>query len=369
MKLFKLQDRIQAFGRRSRQRPGDPRGILLISSGGLGDTVLFALILPRFMDLAGDGEAVTVLLRTGSDKMAFLFPPGVAVEFVEFDRFRKDLTYRRDTSEWLFSSNFRLVVNTDFLRHPHMDEALVSSCEAAEAVAMEPRLWPKYGAELKAAREKYDRLFESGATHIDKVLRWHQFANWLSETEAPLPIFRIPDDRLPPPARQPAPRVIIQPFSAVHEKQSPVDLYKRIIEALPGGTSIAITGAPSDLEGNSEYKELLDLPHVEFDGATFFDLVPRLRAAELVISVDTACMHLAVVVGAPTLCIASAAYVGEIVPYDPSLAPDNIRVLYQTMPCEGCLGACSLTPENGMYPCVARLDADSVVQAACEMLT
>jgi ADP-heptose:LPS heptosyltransferase len=349
-------------------RPGEPKGVLLISSGGLGDTVLFALVLPRFMELAGNGEPVSVLLRAGSDKMAFLFPPDVIVETVDFDRLRKDLTYRRHISERLFTSNFRLVVNTDFLRHPHMDEALVASCQAAESVAMEPRSWPKYDAELKAARGKYDRLFDSGARHVDKVLRWHRFADWLSGNEAPLPAFYIPAERLPPPALPPTPRVIIQPFSAVREKQSPVELYKRIIEALPGGTTVAITGAPSDLDRNPEYAALLELPHVEFDGATFVDLVPRLRAADLVISVDTACMHLAVVAGAPTLCIASAAYVGEIVPYDPSLAPANARVLYQTMPCEGCLGACSLTPENGMYPCVARLDADSVVQAAMEML-
>ncbi|MBW7997153.1 MAG: glycosyltransferase family 9 protein [Candidatus Glassbacteria bacterium] len=367
MKLFKLQDRYQAFRRRSSKRPGEPHGVLLVSSGGLGDTVLFALVLPRFLALANDGEAVTVLLRKGSDKMAFLFPGRVSVETVDFGRLRKDLSYRCGVCERLFAANTRLVVHTDYLRHPHLDEALVAACEAPETLAMEPRPWAKYDADLKANRSLYDRLFDSGGKHLNKVLRWHRFADWLSGTKAPLPEPCIAENRLPPAANEPGPLVLIQPFSAVKEKQSPVELYRRIVEQLPGDCRIVITGGPSDLERNPEFQELLAMANVEFDGSNFHDLVARLRAADLVISVDTACMHLAGVVGAPTLCLASAAYVGEMVPYDASLTPPKVRFLYQTMPCEGCLGACSLPAENGMWPCVARLDHDAVITAATEM--
>ena len=368
VKLFKLQDRYQAFRRRSRKRSGEPRGVFLVSSGGLGDTVLFSLVLPRFMALAGDDEPVTVLLQKGSDKMSFLFPPEVDVDTVDFARLRQDLAYRREVTERLYAANFRLVVDTDYLRHPHLDEALVTACDAPETLAMEPRSWPKYDAELQANRKLYDRLFDSGAIHVDKVLRWHRFADWLTGTEAPLHPFRLPDNHLPPPAHEPAPLVMIQPFSAKKEKQSPVALYRRIVETLPPHYRVAVTGAPSDLERNPEYRDLLALPNVDFDGSSFHDLVPRLRAADLVISVDTACMHLAVVVGAPTLCLASAAYVGEMVPYDAALAPPNVRFIYQTMPCEGCLGTCSLPPERGMFPCVARLDSDTILATVREFL-
>jgi ADP-heptose:LPS heptosyltransferase len=132
---------------------------------------------------------------------------------------------------------------------------------------------------------------------------------------------------------------------------------------------VAITGAPGDLEANPEFKMLLDLPDVGFDDSTFAELVPLLRAATLVISVDTALMHLAVAVGAPTLCLASAAFVGEIVPYDPAIAPENIRFLYHSMPCEGCLGDCILPPEDGMFPCVARLDADQIIAEVNEIMS
>ena len=123
-----------------------------------------------------------------------------------------------------------------------------------------------------------------------------------------------------------------------------------------------------DLDANGEFKALLDLPGVTFDDRVFEDLVPMLRGARLVVSVDTALMHLAVAVGAPTLCLASAAYVGEIVPYDPAITPPNARFVHHPMPCEGCLGVCVLPAENGMFPCVARLDEEQILAAARSMM-
>ena len=162
--------------------------------------------------------------------------------------------------------------------------------------------------------------------------------------------------------------VVFQPFSAVKGKQTPPALYRRLIGELPPGTRVVMAGTRADLEANAEFKSLLELPGVEFDDSAFSDLVPLLRAATLVISVDTALMHLAVAVGAPTLCLASAAFVGEIVPYDPATRPENAHFIYHSMPCEGCLGDCILPPEDGMFPCVARLDGDEIISIIGDMM-
>ena len=226
---------------------------------------------------------------------------------------------------------------------------------------MAPRPWPKYAARLARNAAFYDRLFDSGPTVRDKVLRWSDFADWLLGERVPPTPLRLPAGRLAPAARLAAPTVLIQPFSAVRAKQSPVELYRRVIEALPATHRVRITGTAADLERNPEFKGLLAPPGVVFDDSTFEELVPTLRAARLVITVDTALMHLAAAVGAPTLGLASAAFVGEIVPYAPEVAPANLHVLYRSMPCEGCLGSCVHPLEEGMYRCVAQLDADAVV--------
>ena len=105
-----------------------------------------------------------------------------------------------------------------------------------------------------------------------------------------------------------------------------------------------------------------------FDGVSFEALAPRLRAASLVITADTAAMHLAVAVGAPTLCLASAAYVGEIVPYAPEITPANAHFIYTPMDCQSCLGTCVYPADAGMYPCVAAIDEVQVLAKVDEIL-
>ena len=343
-------------------RAGPARGVLLVSAGGLGDTVLFARVVERFAALAERGEPVTVLLRADAARMAFVFPPGVGVEAVDFHRLRQP-AYRRRLFARLYRAHYRLVVHTDYLRHPDLDEALVAAARASDTAAMEPRPSPKHGRRLEANRRLYRRLFDSGPQVQDKVLRWARFADFLTGRPLPPPVLPLPAETLPPPAALPAPTAVFQPFSAVAAKQSPPALWRAVVAALPAGWQVRIAGHPSDLDRNPDYRPLLEIPGVAFEPAPFNALAPILRAARLVISVDTACMHLEAVLGTPTLCLASAAYVGEIVPYDPAILPANLRVLRTDPDCRGCLGACRFPLEGGLYPCVAALDPAAVIAA------
>jgi ADP-heptose:LPS heptosyltransferase len=368
LKPFHILDRCLSISRRLTARRGKASGVLLLSCGGLGDTVLFAHVLPRFMALAKEGEKVSVLLRADAAQMAFLFPPGVETVIVDFRRFAHNLAYRKAVSGKLFGAHFRLVVSTDYLRHPHLDEALAAACAAPECVAMEPRPWPKYASALKRNRRIFTKLHDSGAALQDKILRWSRFAGWLTGLDEPPPVALLNEETLPPAQVLERPTVVIQPFSAVRKKQSPPGLYRRILKAVSPSHDVAFTGAPGDLERNPEYKKLIAPPGVTFNSATFEEIVPLLRAAALVVSVDTALMHLAVAVGAPTLCLASAAYVGEIVPYYPAVAPANAHFIYRDMDCRGCLGNCVHSPVDGMYPCVAAISADAVLAEIRKLL-
>lgn len=350
-----------------RRRPGVPSGVLFVSAGGLGDTVLFSLVLPRLMELARPGEEVTVLLRGDGARMSFLFPSQVAVRKLDFGRLRQ-LGYRHEVATELYDAHYRLVVHTDFLRHPDLDEFLVAACHAPESAAMEPRPWRKYDRRLAANRRLYGRLFESGAAHQDKVLRLAAFADFLTGRRQRPPMVLLPPEARPPARALPAPTVLFQPFSAVKQKQSPPELWAQIARALPEGWQVRLAGHPGDLDKNPEYRALLDLPNVEFEGAPFAQLAGIIQGCRLVVSVDTACMHLAVVLGAPTLCLASAAYVGEIVPYADEITPANVHFLHQPMECQGCLGACAFPPERGMYPCVATLETDAVLGAVADII-
>ena len=301
--------------------------------------------------------------------MAFLLPPEIDVMAIDFKLLRHSLRYRRKHFARLFENHYRLAISTDFLRHPDLDESLIRAAAADSAIAMEPRPWPKYNRALQNNRTLFQRLFNSGPLRIDKVIRWTKFADWITGKTVAAPKVHIPQSRIDLDNQLGSVDVMIQPFSAVKLKQSSPDLYQRIIERLPEGTRVAITGAPSDLDNNPDFRSLLDLPNVVFDPSTFVELAPKLKAARLVISVDTALMHLAIALGAPTIGLASAAYVGEIVPYADEITPDNAHIVFQPMDCQGCLGACPLEPIDGMYPCVANIDPARIMAAVDTLLS
>ncbi len=368
LKPFHILDSCLGLSRRFAGRHGNASGVLLLSCGGLGDTVLFAHVLPRFMALAKEGESISVLLRADADRMAFIFPPGVETIIVDFHRFAHNLAYRKAVADKLFGAHFRLVVSTDYLRHPHLDEVMAAACAARECVAMEPRPWPKYASALKRNRRIFTSLHDSGPAIQDKIGRWSSFAGRLTGRGGPPPRALLNEETLPPAQTLERPVVVIQPFSAVKEKQSPPGLYRRIVEAVSPRHDVVFTGAPGDLERNPEYEKLIAHPGVTFNCATFEEIIPLLRAAALVISVDTALMHLGIAIGAPTLGLASAAYVGEIVPYDPAVAPANAHFIYHDMECRGCLGDCVHPLVDGMYACVAGINADAVLAEIRKLL-
>jgi ADP-heptose:LPS heptosyltransferase len=356
----------------AKQRSSEASGILFISSGGLGDTVLLSLVFDRMCAMAEPGEDITLVLPREAIKMAFLFDEKINILPVDYTAFRKSRTYKKEIFDRLYEANYRVVVSTDFLRHPKLDEALIKACAAPETLAMAPRSWPKYDKALTKNRALYSRLFESGPVHLDKVLRWARLANWLTgkgQYSIPAPLVRLPDGAVKAGPAYPRPTVILVPFSAVKEKQSPPDVFLAIMQHLEGRCDFVIASAPNDLEKNPEYMSLANRPNVSFETAFFEDLAPKLKQAQLVVSVDTACMHLAAAVGAPTICLASAAYVGEIVPYAPEITPDNVRFVYTPMACEGCLGNCILPAENNRFPCVARLDQTQILAAIDELLS
>ena len=345
-------------------RAGKRQGVLLVSSGGLGDTILFSLAAPRFMALADGDEPVHLVVREGSEAAAFLFPPAIEIIPVNYRRFIRNPFYRWSVRRRLRDFGYRVAVSTDHLRLPTVDDALVLAAGAPETLAPEPRSWPKHDRLLAKNRRHYSRWYPVRDGMAHRMVRWVDLANAITGRSDPLPQVRFPPERLPAPIEAGDSFVVVHPFSAVPERQHPPALYRRILDALPGGTPWVLSAGPGDLDRSPEFRALLEGTGATLSETGLQDKAALLGAARLVVSVDTSVMHLAVGAGAPTLCLASAAHVIDSVPYDPAMTPDNVTFLYHDMECRGCLGACILSAEGGLYPCVARFDGALAVAAA-----
>ncbi|MDA0997364.1 MAG: hypothetical protein O2944_04050 [Proteobacteria bacterium] len=353
---------------RARRDGAAKRGIVLVSSGGLGDTILFSLILPRFLELIGPDEPATLIVRNESAQLRFLFPERVNVIGIDYRRFIRDPFYKLRTAEIVRGLNARIAVSTDHLRLPTVDDVLILASGAAERYALEPRSWPKHDAQLRRQRGWYSRLVAPTMGMAHRLIRWWELANALGGRSLAPPVVRLGRAQLPPPLAKTRPRIVLHPFSAIAERETAPEVFIAIAEAYALSHEIVLSAGPGDLERAPRHRTLAELPWVSLDQSDFTGKAALVRSADLVVSVDTSLMHLAAGSGVPTLCLASAAHIVDSVPYDSRIAPPNARFEVPEIDCAGCLGQCIHPLENGRYLCLSQITPARALAAARDML-
>lgn len=354
--------------RRADRAAADKRGLLLVSSGGLGDTALFSLMVARFRQLVGAEEPVWIIVRAESAGLSFLFPDNVTLIPVEYRRFIKKTVYRLDTCKRITALGARIAVSTDHLRLPTVDDVMVRASGAEKRYALSPRSWPKHDKALQAHQSWYTDWIEPDPAMAHRLIRWWELANGLLEDQADVPRVKFDPSRLsdaPTPAR---PEIILHPFSAIAEREVDPRVFIELADAFGDQYQIVMTAGPNDLARAPRHQALADHPGVEVDTGDLQSKAARLRNAALVVSVDTSIMHLAVGAGAPTLCLASAAHVVDSIPYDSRMMPNNVTFMVPEIDCAGCLGQCIHPLEDGRYRCLGQLTTDNVLSKAGEIL-
>jgi len=339
-------------------------GLLIVQAGGMGDSLLFQPFLERFRPLARPGETVTLLLRQDAAKMAFLYPDDVAILALDFTRLLTDLAYRMRTLAEIRARNMRAVLSVDWRRHAYLDDALIRACEASEILGFAPKPWPKYQGLLDANARRFTRLVTLPRP-MPMMSRWSHLAHELTGVAAPLPKVGLPTRWLVAPEPLARPVILIQPFASSRDRQPRPEFWLRLMAAFPDRDFVLIPG-PDDLARNPDYRVLLE--RARLDIRRFPDLIALLRAAKLVVCVDSAVMHLAQAAGAPTLGLATAAYLGEVTPYEPEADPGNAHPLWVPMPCQGCVGDCRRPFVGEQYECVSRLDPETAIAKMRELL-
>lgn len=349
------------------KRPGKPNGVLLVCSRGPAEMVFLAPVITRFMRLAEAEEKVSFLIRADAGSMMFLMPRSLGILRIDHGKLA-GIAYRWQWFRALYQANYRLVVSLDWRRDPDEDEALIAATMAPHMMAMEPAPLPAKAAALAEAQRKYHKLVKTGPARQDKIVRWAKFADAIGPVKHGQVTALVPEGRMPEAARFELPTVVLFPFSGIRQRQLPAALWEGIIKAMPAIWHIRIAGHQADFHRNPQFERLLDLPRVTVDTSSFDHMASVLRGARMVIGTDTAGVHLSSLLGVPTLCLASAAYVGAGVPYDDSVMPANAHFIYTPLECQGCMGHCPFDPVNGMFPCVAGIDEKNVLTFIEDMI-
>ncbi len=261
--------------RRADRATGDKRGLLLVSSGGLGDTILFSLMVTRFRQLVGADEPVWVVVRSESAGLSFLFPDGVTLIPVDYRRFIKKTVYRLDTCKRITQLGARIAISTDHLRLPTVDDVMIRASGADKRYALSPRTWPKHDKALQAHRHWYTYWVDPDPAMAHRLIRWWELVNGLIGHVTEVPKVKFDPSLLPEPLHSGKPEIILHPFSAIAEREVDPQVFIDIANAFADDYQIVMTAGPNDLARAPRHQALADHPGVEVDTSDLKSKPPR----------------------------------------------------------------------------------------------
>lgn len=329
-KSVRWVDWAQKFTRKLTMRQDAPKEFLLICTGGADHLVFLAAQLDRFrLALGGARVPLVVLARHDAGAAEFLFDGRAEVIYVNLDRFGDESGYRANKMSEIHQSNFIGVVSLDYHRHPDLHDALVMAAQRP-ARAMKPAPMPGLDDALAERGALYQAQFDSGSAGIPLPLRWEGFGFDLAAEDPDLPEaspYRLSDDLMPEPAVLEKPTVLLQPFCPDPARQPAAGLYGPVLDAVVDGHQVLLLGNESLLDRTPELRRLLERPGVALLETDLAGALPIIRGARLVISAESAPMHLAALAGVPTLGLVSDFGNGDTLPYPETNGPANARVL------------------------------------------
>jgi ADP-heptose:LPS heptosyltransferase len=276
---------------RRRSRPTTIRRIGLIKTAAIGDTILLSAIT---RDIAAAFPAADVMLFTGPEN----YEIGTLLDGVSH------VVKVPVTRPWRAAREIRrhqLDVLIDCGQWPRVDAAITAMSRASFTIGFRTRGQARHFA--------YDVAVPHSA-ELHEVDNYRQLARVIGVTSRSLPSLRdvpcSPDDELP------AYRFVVFHLWAGgymnHMKQWPAERWRQLAgELVADGMSIVLTGGPADVRRAKRFiDESTDLGSsvVDLTGRySVRELICLLRRSSCVVSVNTGVMHLAAVLGVPTVAL------------------------------------------------------------------
>jgi ADP-heptose:LPS heptosyltransferase len=133
---------------------------------------------------------------------------------------------------------------------------------------------------------------------------------------------------------------------------------------------VYLAGGPAELPiGNYMEANLAQGDVINLIGkSTLPQLIEIIGNAALVIANDTSAIHIAVAANTPSVCILGGGHFERFAPY-PEYFENRPVCVYEKMECYYCNWDCVFKPaENDVYPCIGKVNLDSVWQAVLPLL-
>jgi ADP-heptose:LPS heptosyltransferase len=348
--------------------------VLLIRLDLIGDFVLWLDSAQAFRHLY-PGQRITIAVNSAYADLARVLPHWDEVLSVNVQQMRTSYIYRLATLVRLRRGNFSVAIQPTFSREFVGDLAVRASL-ASERIGYDGDV-NNFSIVVKDKTDRwYTRLIPNDPLQIMELNINAHFVRELGAHafKANLPV--IPTTVTPRASLLfTPPYIVVAPGASWGPKMWPVANFAQLITELVKQFNIQVVycGGESDQPVCRELHDLIAAnSSIDLSGLTSLpELVEIIRGANLLITNDSAPVHIAAAVGTPSVCILGGGHFGRFLPYPVGLTPDANRPLICSfqMPCFGCKWRCIYsTSAHEAVPCISQIAVTDVYEACHNLL-
>ena len=354
----------------NKTRRDDKKSLLIIRLDAIGDFVIFLDTFKEYRKLYPPDEWEITLMGNGvwSD-LATCLPYADEYLFIDVDKFISNMFYRLGLLLDVSRRSYNVIIEPTFSRRYFLEDTFVRICSAEKKIGSIGDLSNISGRRKRRSDKWYTDLIPATNGIELELERNAEFFRGLGLKSFRASSPTLPMDLFPEPVLKKTetkkPYFLVSPgaswqpkrwkekgFAMVARKVYKKTGWPPLLCAGPGDEALAkrvITFAP-------------ELPWINMAGMTsLIDLIWLINNSELVISNDSAAVHIASSLTRPVVCIIGGGHFGRFFPYGDL---EQNRIVYNKMDCFNCDWQCIYSSVR----CLEEITVDNVWKEVSPLL-
>ena len=351
--------------------------VLVVRLDAIGDFVMWLDAAKSMANYyQSTGCAVLLVANSAWANWARTFGIFDTVIGLDVQKFRTNLIYRFRLIQEIRALGCGVAINPTYSRNWLLDDAVIRISGASERIASvgDPAA-PKWKRCI--ANRWYTKLIASTPESQMEFERNAEFLrNFLNiEFRASIPRLEPGELKADDSVCINGPYYVLFPGASWEGKRWPIsgfrDIAQRVYEAT--GWQGIVCGGPSEVGLGETLCRQSVAPLRSLAGQTdLTQLAIVLAGSRLLLTCDTAAVHIAAACGTPTVCVLGGGHYGRFLPYTVPPIPGRPlpRVVIHEMPCFGCAWDCVFERQPGNpVPCIGRIHVEDVWRVLAEVLS
>jgi ADP-heptose:LPS heptosyltransferase len=333
---------------------------------GAGDLLLSLPCLEQIRNrYPADQYSLVLYCRPSAADLGAAYAPVDQIVVIERQRLLRSLSYRWSRLRAVADQHHVAAVQPTYNRMLAVEDALVRASGAGERIgsAGSPAFIGPIARRL--SDRWYSRLADPSLGSMHELDRYAEFLQLLGWPAGPR---RLPSLALPigsPPVS--GNYLLFVPDSSSPLKSWPIERFEALAHRLAdlSEETLVFAGAPDGNRPRRYFRQWREDRFVDFSGRTsVIEFLRLIKGATLVITNDSAGMHLGVMLHRPVVAIAGGGLPERYHPY-PAWADTRLKVVERRLPCHGCNWNCIYDiRRESPAQCIANIDVAQVLEAA-----